>query len=163
MFSFQGPLPIAMAFGLMTLDTFNGKDFKHSTTCFKSYYLDHFDLQVDSRSLPGYPIERQGDLVCAFYYKYLNECNFYQNPYSSGPMTYAEFHRSNFFIIENLKRKNVFRGQLTLNLKFKTLLAQKLYLVMMPIYQKQMHFDEHLNVSISDMDAVEAEKADNAD
>ena len=78
-------------------------------------------------------------------------------------MSYMDFHQFNFFIVENLKRKNVFRGQLTLNLRFRNVLPDKLYLVMMPIYQKQINFDEHLNVTVSDMDAEEAEKVDIAD
>ena len=114
----------------MRLENFNGDDYRHSTTCFKSNYLDTFDLQVDSRSLAGYPITRKADMLLSFYHKYLDECNFYQNPYSTGPMTYESYHKSNFFIIENLMKKNGFCGQLTVDLKFRNLLANKLVLVL---------------------------------
>ena len=147
----------------MKLENFNGDDYKHSTTCFKSNFIDSFDLQLDSRSLAGYPITRQAEMLLSFYYRYLNECNFYQNSYSTGPMTYEQFHKSNFFIIENLKRKNVFRGQLTLDLKKRNLLFNKLFLIIMPVYQKQLTFDEHLNVAVADMDAEVADTIETYD
>ena len=59
-------------------------------------------------------------------------------------------------IIENLCAKNITSGHLTLNLKFKSTLSHKTYMVYMPIYQKRLFFDDSYNVMIGDMTAKEA-------
>ena len=59
-------------------------------------------------------------------------------------------------IIENLCSKNIKSGHLTLNLKFKSTLTEKLYLVYIPIYQKKLFFDDSYNAMIGDMTAEEA-------
>ena len=112
--------------------------------------LDSFDLQVDSKSLVGYPIAEVDDSPLPFYYRFLKECNFYANNYSSGPMTYDIFRRFNFVIVENLRRKNITDGQLIVKLKFKKILSDKLYLVIMPVHKKTLTFDEYYIPEISD-------------
>ena len=98
------------------------------------------------------------DDATPFYHKFLYECNSLNNPYSSGLINKLEYESGNFIIVDNLKRKNVFHGQLSVNLKFKNVLAQKLTLIAIPVYQKQLNFDEYLNVTISEMHALTAEK-----
>ena len=69
-------------------------------------------------------------------------------------MTYEAFSRFNFMIVENLRRKNVVSGQLTVTLKFTEILNKKLYLVIMPVYKKILSFDEFYTPEISDGYAV---------
>ena len=147
---FLGKLPSALAFALISPEAFKG-DFDKDSTNFKSHGLDSFDLQVDSKSVVGYPIAQEGDSVIPFYYKFLKECNFYNNNYSSGPMTYDAFRRFNFLIVENLKRKNITQGQLIVKLKFKQILSDKLYLLIMPVHKKSLTFDEFFVPEITDL------------
>ena len=79
-------------------------------------------------------------------------------------MSLDEYQNGNFLIVENLKRKNLFSGQLSAHLKFKNILTNKLYFLMIPVYQKQLKFDESFGPSISDMHPVAADRTfDNAD
>ena len=65
-------------------------------------------------------------------------------------MTYESFSRFNFMVVENLRRKNILSGQLTVSLKFTEILNRKLYLVIMPVYKKVLSFDEFYTPEISD-------------
>ena len=65
-------------------------------------------------------------------------------------MTYDAFRRFNFIIVENLKRKNIINGQLIVKLKFKKILSDKLFLVIMPVHKKVLSFDEYYIPEISD-------------
>ena len=134
---------------MISPEAFKG-DYSKDTTNFKSHGLESFDLQVDSKSLVGYPISEIGNSTIPFYYKFLKECNFYANNYSSGPMTYNTFRRFNFIIVENLRRKNVTNGQLIVKLKFDSILKDKLYLVIMPVHKKVLTFDEYYIPEITD-------------
>ena len=134
------------------------KDYVRSSTEFKSHGLDTFELSVDSINLPSYPLKTQGKTTMDFYHKFLKVTNFFDNPYSNGPMTYEDFNNGNFLIVENLQRQKIYSGDLMARLKFKNVLTQKLYLVMCPIYQKRMTFDEFFNVTVSDMPVNEAAK-----
>ena len=73
-------------------------------------------------------------------------------------MSYKDFSNGNFLIVENLQRLKINSGDLMARLKFKNLLTEKLYLVMCPIYQKRMSFDEFYNVTVSDMPVTDAAK-----
>ena len=53
-------------------------------------------------------------------------------------------------VVENLRRRNVLSGQLTVNLKFSEILSKKLYLVIMPVYKKILTFDEFFTPEIID-------------
>ena len=53
-------------------------------------------------------------------------------------------------VVENLKRRNILSGQLTVTLKFREILARKLYLVIMPVYKKTLTFDEFYTAEIND-------------
>ena len=83
---------------------------------------------------------------------------FFDNPFSNGPLTYQDFTDGNFLIVENLQRLKIYDGNLMARLKFKNLLQEKLYLVMCPIYQKRLTFDEFFNVTVSDMQVNDAAK-----
>ena len=80
----------------------------------------------------------------------------YENPYTPDPLSFEDFQTSNFLIIENLCAKNIFSGHLTLNLKFRNLLTDKVYLTYMPIYQKRLFFDDNFNAFVGDMTAQAA-------
>ena len=144
-----GKLPSALAFAFISPAAFKG-DYSNDTTNFKSHSLESFDLQIDSKSIVGYPISQVGNSTLPFYYKFLKECNFYANNYSSGPMTYDAFRKFNFLVVENLRRKNITQGQLIVKLKFKKILNEKLILIIMPVYKKILTFDEYFIPEISD-------------
>ena len=133
-----------------------------SCTEFKSNDLESFELSVDSVNLPGYPLQLKGSNYNDYYYKFLKETHFFDNPYSNGPMTYTQFRQHNFLIVENLQRYKLYTGDLVAKLKFKKSLEKKLFLVMCPIFQKKLTFDEFLNVTVSDMLVTAADKQ-NAD
>ena len=156
----DGRLPIALGLALIEPSAFDG-DFKESSVNFKMHGLESVDIQVDSRSLPGYPLEIQGGLAHQFYYKFLRECNFIDNHLSSGPIDATNFTNFNFIVMENFKRKKIYDGQLTVILKFTKDLTKKLHLILFPITQKKISFDEHLNVNVSDMFPDDADKAEN--
>lgn len=80
----------------------------------------------------------------------------YENVYTPDPLSFGDFQKSNFMIIENLCSKNIFSGHLTLNLKFTGTMGHKTYLVYIPIYQKKLFFDDSYNAMIGDMTAAEA-------
>ena len=122
--------------------------------------MDSFELSVDSVNLPGYPLQLKGKNYNDFYYKFLKETHFFDNPYSPGPMTYAQYRQHNFLIVENLQRHKIYNGDLVAKLKFQKSLGKKLFLIMMPIYQKKLTFDEYLNVTVSDMLVTAANKQD---
>ena len=112
----SGRLPSALAFAFLTPEAFKG-DYTRSRINFKSHGIDSFDLRVEGKSLSGYPLTQMGNQHLSYYYKFLRECNFYNNNYSSGSMTYDAFRDNNFIIVENLYRKKIRHGQLTLKLK----------------------------------------------
>ena len=131
-----------MAFAFISPEAFKG-DYTRSLNNFKSQGIESFDLKVDGKSLSGYPLTLTGNQYLSFYYKFLKECNFYNNNYSSGALSYDAFQDYNFMIVENLRRKKLFNGQLTLKLKFKHILNHKLYLIIMPVHKKVLNFDEY--------------------
>ena len=65
-------------------------------------------------------------------------------------MPYDTFAYHNFIIVENLRRKKISHGQLTVHLKFKNILNHKLYLITMPVYKKSLTFDEFYTPEISE-------------
>ena len=146
----------------MDPEALNG-DYRLSAMDCKQHGLEVVDLQIDSRSITDYPIKRDGGYGFSFYRKYLAECNFLDNTLSAGGLTFSDFQKHNFLIcVENFKRKKLFTaGQLTLSLKFDKELTSKLYLIMVPIFQKKLNFDVHLNATVSNMRADDADKSDN--
>ena len=132
----------------------------NSCTQFKTHELESFELSLDSVNLPGYPLQLKGLNYNDFYYKFLKETHFFDNPYSPGPMTYSQYRQHNFLIVENLQRHKIYSGDLVAKLKFQKSLDKKLFLIMMPIYQKKLTFDEYLNVTVSDMLVTAANKQD---
>lgn len=157
----SGTLPAALICVLMQPDAVTGH-YRESTLDFKSHGLESIDLQIDSRSIPDYPIQRDGTYGFAFYRKYLAECNFLENTLSSGGLDFDSFQKNNFLVcVENFRRKKLYTGQLTMTLKFTEELDNKLYVVMVPIYQKKLNFDENLNVTVSNMRADVAEEVAN--
>ena len=121
---------------------------------FKSRGIESFDLRVDGKSLSGYPLTQSGNQYLGFYYKFLKECNFYNNNYSSGALSYDSFIHYNFMIVENLRRKNILNGQLTVKLKFKHILNHKLYLIVMPVLKKTLNFDEYYQPEVIDSSSL---------
>ena len=136
-----------MAFAFISPEAFKG-DYTRSLNNFKCQGLESFDLKVDGKSLSGYPLTQSGNQYLGFYYKFLKECNFYNNNYSSGAMTYDSFLNYNFMVVENLRRKKITNGQLTVKLKFRNILNHKLYLIVMPVHKKTLTFDEYYHPEV---------------
>ena len=105
-------------------------------------------MKVDGKSLSGYPLTTNGNQYHNYYFKFLKECIFYNNNYSSGALTYDAFRDCNFIMVENLRRKKIYNGQLTLKLKFKHILNHKLYLIIMPVHKKILNFDEYFQPEV---------------
>ena len=156
-----GSLPSAMVCLLMEPAAVEG-DYRESSMDFKQHNLESIDLQIDSRSIPDYPIKRDGTLGFAFYHKYLKTCNFLDNALSASGLDFESFQKNNFLIcVENFKAKKLYTaGQLTMTLKFAEELKSKLYLMLVPIYQKKLNFDENLNVTVSSMRPDDADTVD---
>ena len=158
----QGNLPIALCFALSTPELFDGSILKPLTN-FKPFNLQSFDLILDSRSISGYPLKAYENNVSEFYFHYLEQCHFWKNSYSTGPMNYDTFRKQNFIIVDNLKRRGLNDGQLTLALQFKSILDRNYILIIMPLYQQVLEFDEHLNAQMRSGSAQEADRADKPD
>ena len=155
----QGNLPIAICFAFSEPDLFDGSVLKPITN-FKPYNLQSFDLILDARSISGYPLKTYENNVSEFYFHFLEQCHFWKNSYSTGPMSYDTYRKQNFIVVDNLKRRGLNNGQLTLALQFKSILDRNYILIIMPIYQQMLEFDEHLTAQMRSGSAVEADRAD---
>ena len=144
---FEGPLPTSLIIGLMSPDAFDG-DFNKSSMKFDSHDIDEVDLRLDNLSLVNFPMNMKSENYLEFYLNYLKVTNRFENVNSTDALSYGNF-KSNFMIHQNLAAENMTSGQLIVRLKFKKLLVEKLYLVYMPIYEKTLSFDSHLNASVT--------------
>ena len=75
-------------------------------------------------------------------------------------MKYETFQKHNFMIVDNLKRRGLDDGQLNLSLEFNDTLDKNYLLIIMPMYQQILEFDEHLNAQMRSGSVVEAERAE---
>ena len=110
--------------------------------------------------MSGYPLTQGGTQYLGFYYKFLKECNFYNNNYSSGAISYDAYRDYNFIIVENLRRKKILNGQLTLKMKFKNILNHKLYLLVMPVHKKILNFDEYYQPEVTEANNIKNDDMD---
>ena len=78
-------------------------------------------------------------------------------------MNYDTFQKHNFIVVDNLKRRGLSDGQLNLNLEFKEILDKNYLLIIMPMFQQILEFDEHFNAQMRASSATEAERADKMD
>lgn len=154
----QGRLPIAVCFALTVPDLFDGS-LVESLTHFKPYGLDLFDLSINSRSIAGYPLKANGNNHSNFYFHYLEQCNLWKNTISPPPLNYDEFMKTNYIIVDNLQRRKLPDGQLTLTLQFKNVLDKNYLLIIQPIYQQLIEFDQYLNATMRSSSSSETEKA----
>lgn len=154
----QGRLPIAICFALTEPDLFDGS-LVESLTHFKPYGLDMFDLSINSRSISGYPLKTNGTNHSNFYFHFLEQCNLWKNTISPPPLSYDEFMKTNYMIVDNLQRRGLQDGQLTLSLQFKNVLDKNYLLIIQPIYQQLIEFDSYLNATMRSSSSSEAEKA----
>ena len=114
--------------------------------------LESIDLTLDGVSIPGYPVSTLNDDISPFYHKLLYECNTLNNPFSSGHVTKGEMENGMFLVVDNLKRKKIFFGQLAVKLKFTESLEERLKLIVLTYRPKRIDFDEHLQVTVSQID-----------
>ena len=143
---FEGPLPSGIVIGFMDPEAFDG-DYAKSSVKFEKHNIDTVDLQVDNLSLVDFPLSMKSNNYIEFYLNYLKSTNRFQNAYASGAISFNNFS-SNFLIFKDLKEDNLSSGQLILKLKFKEVLSKKLYVIFMPMFEKSVSFDSHLNISV---------------
>ena len=146
---FEGPLPQAIVFGLLDPDAFDG-DIKKSTFKFKDHGLNKIDLQIDNQSVDRFPISMSGGPTTA-YLDYLRSTNRYDNPFATGCLSYTNFVESNFLTFVDLKSEGITSGQLTLKLTFSQVLPDKTLLIFMPVFEKQLTFDQYMNVTVNNL------------
>ena len=156
-FLFIGPLPKAVAFVLIPKTAYFGS-FEESTNFFKPQGLDTFDLRLDGQSISSYPIQRTQNMYHSFYHKFLAECNQLANPFSPGSMNYEDFVKYNFLIVENLNRRHIQNGDLSVYMRFNSNLLETLYLVTFAIDTRTIEFDEFLNVTITNAQVKDEEE-----
>ena len=121
-----------------------------ATSCFKfePHKLQHFELKVDSQPIVSHPLKMKQNSAVEFYCNYLKSTNRFYNVFANGGLSYENYRDSNFLIYTNLKQDGYTHGQLTLKLRFATDLPKKLFLLFMPVFEKQLIFDSYLNPSV---------------
>ena len=73
-------------------------------------------------------------------------------------MNYTNFVGYNFMVVENLKRKHIKNGDLSVYLRFNSHLVETLYLVCFAIDTRTIEFDEFLNVTITNAEVKDDEE-----
>ena len=144
---FEGPLPSVLLVGFMKPKVFSG-DFEYSALRFEKHNLDYLELQVDSQPIVGHPLRMNGENSIDFFTNYLRSTNRFLNPYIDSSLTYGDFATSNFLIFNNLKANNYNHGQLTVKMRFKAVLDEKLLFIFIPVYEKKIVFDSYKNVQV---------------
>ena len=143
----QGKMPAFIVFGLSTLERLSGQhDF--CLTKLSQHNLSSFDLLKDGESITTFPLQGQGNAGFEFYQQYLKQTNRYMNPWSSGTSTFYDFMDYNFMVVANLDKMKIRDGALQVKLKFKDVLAEKLILLWMPVFNRKLVFDQNLNVTV---------------
>ena len=144
---FEGPLPSVVIFGFQTPDRFDGS-FSLAPIEFEQHGLESFQVNVDGQPVISHPLQMRCGTPMEFYQNYLKETNRWNNMLSTGAMSYLNYTRHNFFIVVNLKAGGYKHGQVTLNIRFEEALANKLYCLFLPIYEKSLQFDSYWNAKI---------------
>ena len=153
----DGPLPSAICFSFMRPEAWEGS-YTGTITHFNPQNIERFDLQLNAKSLPGYPLELNNYSAHNFFYHFNKTCNFWDNPLTLGGVNYQSFINGNFIVVEDLKNKGYDDGQFCLSLKFKEVLPRNLLLVMLIIKQKSLQIDEFLNCSVHNLELSKADK-----
>ena len=132
----------------MKPERFNGS-FSTSSFKYQSHGIESFDLQVDNVSLPNFPMQMRAGIDVDFYLNYLRTTGRFENCFASGAITSAHFTHSNFLLFIDLKSENLTTGQCTLKIKFETLTTDNLYCIYMPVTEKHISFDMHMNPTLN--------------
>ena len=131
----------------MTPDAFNG-DYTKSSFKFTHNDLESIEIQVDNLPVINNPLKMSGSNGNEFFWNYLRSTNRFLNMYSNGSLSYQNFMDSNFLIFTNLKSDGHKHGQLTVKLKFKEILSEKLFCLFVPIQEKKIIFDAYMNAQV---------------
>ena len=144
---FLGVLPSVLVVGFMDPAAFNG-DYKKSSFKFNHSNLDSIEIQVDNLPIINHPIKMNGTSGNDFFWNYLKNTNRFYNMFSTGSLSYTNFMTSNFLVFTNLKQDGHTHGQLTVKLKFKEVLSEKLFCLLVPIHEKKIVFDAYMNAQV---------------
>ena len=140
-------MPSVLIIGLIEPAAFNG-DFSKSAFNYKRHGLENLEIQVDNLPIVNHPLKMKGENGNEFFWNYLKNTNRFLNMYSNGSLSYKNYIESNFLIYSNLKNDGHKHGQLTVKMKFKDVLAEKLFCIFVPIYEKKVVFDAYFNAQI---------------
>ena len=132
----------------MLLGEIRTREHRTNKSSMDSQDLEQFEVRVDNQPIPNHPLKVKEGNEKDFFCNYLRSTNRFYNSYSNGCMSFEDFRTSNFLIYANLKDHGFKQGQLTLKLRFKTDLPDKLFLIYMPVYDKRLTFDSYMNPSV---------------
>ena len=144
---FEGPLPSVVLFAFQKPERFDGS-FSLSPLIFERNDLQSFELNVDGQPVVTHPIQMQNGTIVEFFHSYLKQTNRWNNMLALGALDFDTFKDRNFFIVVNLKADGYKHGQATLKLKFDGALANKLYCIFLPIYERSLQFDSYWNAKV---------------
>ena len=145
---FEGPLPSVMAIFLQEPARFDGS-LEMASLKFTRHNLSQLEVVVDGQSISNHPLDIINDNSMQFYHDYLRRTNRWHNMLAGKALSQAVFDDSNFFVLVNLKHEGLRHGQCCLNLKFKNELNEKLYALIVPIYEKRLSIDSYMNVTVA--------------
>ena len=145
---FEGPLPSVLAIFFQEPERFDGS-FEMASLKFTRHNLSRLELVVDGQPISNHPLSIINQNSMQFFQDYLRRTNRWNNMLAGSTLSHTVFDDSNFFILVNLKYEGQKHGQCCLNLKFNHELDEKLYALIVPIYEKRLQFDSYLNVTVS--------------
>ena len=145
---FEGPLPSVIAILLQPPENFDGA-FDSSTLKFMRHNLTQLEVCVDGVPVSNHPLALINNSSIPFFVDFLRRTNRWNNMLASETVSKSSFDDSNFLVFVNLKHEGFKHGQCTLNLKFASELAAKLYTLIVPIYEKRLQFDSYFNVTVN--------------
>ena len=144
---FEGALPSVIALMLVEPKVFDGS-FEHASLKFTRHDLVFLEVLVDGTAVSSHPLKFENGNSLNFYVEFLKRSNRFYNFLSASTISQQDYNDSNFLHLINLKHEGFKHGQCVINLKFASELQQKLFLIVLPVYEKALRFDAYLNTSL---------------
>ena len=147
----QGSLPKYIVFFLMEPFRYNN-DFKYSSSRMSPHSLKEFSVLLDNEVMQHYPLkmDQYGGSIFShqFYRRFLIMSGRYGDS-SDELLDEDTFKRDNFLVLETFSDFENREGHLTVKLRFNEPLENKLFLCWMPVTEKFLNFDRHMNVTVT--------------